>query len=105
MRLAVRGRHVELTASIRDYAERKLAPMSGHLPRDILVELELAEETRGRHRAEAKVFTKGSTIHASAAGRDLNAAIDRLAATLERQVIRYREKRREEPRRRGQHRV
>jgi putative sigma-54 modulation protein len=99
----VRGRHVELTPSIREYAESKLGGMAGHLPDDVAVELELTEETHARHLAEATVFTKGQTLRASESGVSLRAAIDQLAANLERQVIRYREKRRDEPRRRSAH--
>jgi putative sigma-54 modulation protein len=99
MRLAVRGRHVELTPELRDYAENKLARLAEHLPAAVPVEVELSEETRARHVAEATVFAKGATLRARAEGANLKAAIDKLAANLERQTIRYREKRRDEPRR------
>src|SRR5579863_4863770 len=99
MRLAVRGRHVELSPELRDYAENKLAKLAEHLPAGVPVEVELSEETRARHIAEATVFTKGSRLRARVSGASLTAAIDGLAANLERQAIRYREKRRDEPRR------
>jgi putative sigma-54 modulation protein len=103
MRLALRGRNVELTPSIRQYAESKLAPLAGRLPAGVAVELELTEQTRARHIAEAIVFTKGPTIRASESGTSLRASIDRLATNLERQLTRYQEKRRDEPRRRAAH--
>jgi putative sigma-54 modulation protein len=103
MRLMVRGRNVELTPSIRDYAESKLARVAGRLPAEVPVELELVEEARSRHVAEATIFTKGPTLRASESATSLRVAIDKLAANLERQVVRYREKRGIEPRRRTAH--
>ena len=103
MRLVVRGRNVELTPSIREYAERKLTRVAVGLPEEVPVELELVEESRWRHLAEATIFTKGPTLRASESATSLRAAIDKLAVNLERQVVRYREKRRIEPRRRSAH--
>ncbi|MGH2849328.1 MAG: ribosome hibernation-promoting factor, HPF/YfiA family [Solirubrobacteraceae bacterium] len=100
MRLTLKGRHVELVPSIRDHAERKLARLSDQLGADVPVEVELSEEPHARHIAEATVYTKGTTLRARASGSDLRAAIDRLARMLERQLQRYRDKRRLEPRRR-----
>lgn len=103
MRLVVRARNVELSPAIRAYAERKLGRLSGRLPAEVAVEVELSEETRARHLAEATVFTKGLPIRARESGADLRAAIDQLVENLERQITRYREKRRTEPRRRAGH--
>jgi putative sigma-54 modulation protein len=103
MRLTVRGRHVELTEEIREHAEAKLAPIGAQLPDEVEIELELSEETRARHVAEAIVYAKGTTLRAHESAGSLEAAIDVVAANLERQVIRYREKRRVEPRRRAPH--
>jgi putative sigma-54 modulation protein len=103
MRLFVRGVHVELAPATRDYAERKLAPLGERLPADVPVEVELSEETHARHVAEATVLTKGSPLRARASADDVRAAIDKVAAMLERQLTRYRDKRSHEPRRRGAH--
>jgi ribosomal subunit interface protein len=103
MRLSVRGVHVDLAPTIHDYAERKLAPLAERLPAEVEVELELSEETHARHTAGATVFTKGTPLRARATANDTHTAIDKVAATLERQVTRYREMRRSEPRRRGEH--
>lgn len=101
MRLILKGRHVELVPSIRDHAARKLARLSDQLGDDVPVEVELSEQTRARHVAEATVYTKGTTLRARASAKDLRGAIDRVARTLERQLVRYRAKRRLEPRRRA----
>jgi len=107
MRLQVKGKNVEVTAPIREYAERKLAKIGKLLAEPTQVELELSEEKNpsiaASQVAEGTIFTKGPTIRAREASPDLRASIDQLAAKLERQVKRYREKRHEEPRRRAQH--
>ena len=53
--------------------------------------------------AEATIFTKGPTLRARESSPDMKASIDQLVDKLERQVKRYREVRRLEPRRRVPH--
>src|SRR5215216_2233395 len=103
MRLQVKGKNVEVTAAIREYAEAKLSKLAKQLADQTQVELELSQEKNpsisANHVAEATVFTKGPTLRAREASRDMKASIDQLADKLERQVKKYREKRVEEPRR------
>jgi len=101
MRLQVKGKNVKVSESVRDYAEAKLAKLDRHLAVDTMVEVELAAE-KGPvpHVAEGAVFTKGPTLRAHESGPDVRTSIDRLVDNLERQIKRYREKRRHEPRRR-----
>ena len=107
MRLQVKGKNVEVSPSIREYAETKLAKLAKQLAEPTQVELELSEEKNpsiaASQVAEATIFTKGPTIRAREASPDLRASIDQLAEKLERQVKRYREKRHQEPRRRTRH--
>ena len=107
MRLQVKGKNVEVSQSIREYAEAKLARLGKQLAEPTQVELELSEEKNpsiaASQVAEGTIFTKGPTIRAREASPDLRASIDQLAEKLERQVKRYLEKRHEEPRRRGPH--
>ena len=103
MRLQVKGKNVEVTPSIRDYAERKLGKLSKVLAAETQVEVELFEQRNpsipDSAVAEATVFTKGPTLRARGASPDMKASIDQLVDKLERQVKRYRELRRIEPRR------
>ena len=107
MRLQVKGKNVEVTPSIRDYAERKLGRLSKQLAEQTQVELELSEQRNPsiaeNQVAEAIVFTKGPTLRAKEASRDMKASIDLLVDKLERQVKRYSERRRVEPRRHAPH--
>jgi len=97
MRLQVHGRNVEVTETLREYAEQKLAKLDRQLHDLTRVELELAVERNpsiaANQVAEATIWTKGPTLRAREASADMRASIDQLMVKLERQVIRYREKR------------
>jgi putative sigma-54 modulation protein len=107
VRLQVKGKNVEVSPSLREYAVTKLRKLDKQLADLTQVELELSEERnpsiQANHVAEATIFTKGTTLRAREASPDMRASIDQLAENLERQVKRYREKRTEEPRRRAHH--
>jgi putative sigma-54 modulation protein len=107
MRLQVKGKNVEVNPSLRRYAEAKLAKLDKHLAPETQVEVELSEEKNPSIHdgqvAEATVFAKGVTLRAREASRDIRASIDGLVDNLERQVQRYRDKRRHERRRRTEH--
>src|SRR5262245_14425302 len=101
MRLQVKGRNLEVSDSIRSYAEEKLSKLDRHLAPPTQVELELAVEKNpsisANHVAEATVWTKGPVLRARETSPDMRASIDQLVDKLERQVKRYREKRRRRP--------
>jgi putative sigma-54 modulation protein len=103
MRLQVKGKNVEVTPPLRDYAERKLGKLAKVLAAETQVEVELSEQRNPSIAdsavAEATIFTKGPTLRAREATPDMRASIDQLVDKLERQVKRYREVRRLEPRR------
>ncbi len=98
MRLHVKGRNVEVSDSIRSYAEEKLGKLGRHLNDPTRVELELAVERNpsiaDNHVAEATIWTKGPVLRARESSGDMKASIDQLADKLTRQVKRYRDKRR-----------
>jgi putative sigma-54 modulation protein len=97
LRLQMKGRNVEVTDSIRRYAEQKLAKLNRQLGDATRVELELLVEKNpsiaDNQVAEATVFTKGPVLRAREASPDMKASIDQLTEKLLRQVTNYREKR------------
>ena len=97
MQLQVKGKNVEVSESIRDYAETKLRKLERQLADPTKVELELTVEKNpsiaASHVAEATIWTKGPTLRARESAPDVRASIDLLVDKLERQVTRYREKR------------
>ena len=98
MRLQVKGKNLDVSDSIRSYAEEKLAKLERQLADPTQIELELSVERNpsisANHIAEATIWTKGPTLRAREASADMRASIDQLVDKLERQVTRYRQKRR-----------
>ena len=111
MRLQVKGRNLEVSEQIREYAEEKMGKLERIVSDPTRVELELAVEKNpsisANHVAEATVWTKGPVLRAKEASSDMRASIDLLVDKLERQVSRYREKRQDrrhgDPHRNGGH--
>ena len=97
MRLQVKGRNLDVTDSIRSYAEQKLKKLDKQLNDATEIELELAVEKNpsiaANQIAEATVWTKGPTLRAREASEDMRASIDQLTEKLVRQVRHYRDKR------------
>jgi putative sigma-54 modulation protein len=98
MRLHVKGKNLEVSDSIRRYAEEKLSKLNRQLHELTQVELELCVEKNPsiaqNQVAEATVWTKGPTLRAREASTDMKASIDQLTEKLLRQVEHYRAKRR-----------
>ncbi|MDX6538317.1 MAG: putative sigma-54 modulation protein [Gaiellales bacterium] len=98
MQLQVSGRNLDVSAAIREYAERKLARIERHLTEDTRVDLELAIERNrsisASQHAELTVWTRGPVLRAHEYAEDMYAAIDLAVDKLDRQVRRYRERRR-----------
>jgi putative sigma-54 modulation protein len=93
MQLQVKGRNLEVSDAIRNYAEQKLAKLERQLE-DPRVELELTVERNpsisASQVAEATIWTRGPVLRAREASGDMHASIDQLVEKLERQVTRYR---------------
>jgi putative sigma-54 modulation protein len=98
MRLQVKGKNLDVSDSMRSYAEDKLRKLERQLADPTQIELELSVERNpsisANHVAEATIWTKGPTLRAREASADMRASIDQLVDKLERQVQRYRQKRR-----------
>ncbi len=101
MRLQVKGKNVELSPALKDYAQKKLGKLEKHLNESARVELELAAERNpsigASQVAEATIWTKGPVLRARESSQDMKASIDLLVDKLERQAQRLREKRRRGP--------
>jgi putative sigma-54 modulation protein len=102
MQFQVKGRNLEISESLRSYAEEKLGKLERQLT-DPRVELELAVERNPsiaeNHVAEATIWTNGPVLRAREASSDMRASIAQLVEKLERQVTRYRTRGRDRRRR------
>ena len=96
MQLHIKGRNLEVSDSIRAYAERKLAKLDKQVHETTRVEVELAVERNpsvsANQVAEATVWLKGHTLRAHEATRDMKASIDELTEKLLRQIRDERDK-------------
>lgn len=103
MRLQVKALHDNLGDSVKAYVEKRIGKLGKRLYDQTLVEVTLSKEHNpsiaNGHVAEAIVHTKGPNLVARVAARTYEAAIDELVEKLERQIERYRDKRKLEPRR------
>jgi len=107
LRLQVKGKNVEVTDSIRSYAQQKLSKLEPQLAEPTQVELELTVEKNpsiaANQVAEATIWTKGPVLRARGASADMRASIDQLTEKLLRQVKHYRERRNPRNRAGGNH--
>ena len=101
MRLQVKGKNVEVSDSLKLYAQEKLGKLDKHLNDAARLELELAVEKNPSiaesQIAEGTIWTKGPVLRARESSPDMRASIDMLVEKLERQARRYRDKRRPRP--------
>ena len=109
VRLQVKGKNVDVTDSLKDYALQKLGKLDKHLNDAARLELELHVERNPsisqNQVAEATIWTKGPVLRARESSTDMKASIDLLVEKLERQARRYRDKRRRGPGRGNHHNI
>ena len=92
MNLSVSGHHLEVTAAIRTYVHAKLERVSRHFDHVIDAHVILTVD-KLRQKAEVTLHVRGKDLHCECEDADLYAAIDLLADKLDRQVLRYKDKR------------
>ncbi|MCW2955740.1 MAG: sigma 54 modulation protein / ribosomal protein [Thermoleophilia bacterium] len=98
MKLLVKGKNVDVSRRVQEYAEKRLSKLSVQLDDAVTsMELEITQEKNPRvadsHRAEVTVWTKGRALRASESSPDVYASIDLVADKLARQVKKYHDKR------------
>jgi putative sigma-54 modulation protein len=91
MQINLTGHHVEITPALRTYVTSKLARLERHFENLIDIHCILTVE-KLRHRAEATVNLKGTTLFADATEEDMYKSIDLMLDKLDRQVRRHKGK-------------
>lgn len=91
MQLSVTGHHVEVTAALKGYVEKKLDRIVRHSDQVLDVHCILTVE-KLRHKAEATVNVSGGKVYADAVHDDMYAAIDALTDKLDRGVKKHKDK-------------
>ncbi|MGH8704079.1 MAG: ribosome hibernation-promoting factor, HPF/YfiA family [Burkholderiales bacterium] len=96
MNLNVSGHHLEITAAIRGYVSEKLERVTRHFDHVIDAHVILSVD-KLRRKAEVTLHVRGKEIHCECEDQDLYAAIDLLMDKLDRQVLKYKDKRYDKP--------
>jgi putative sigma-54 modulation protein len=96
MRIEVKGRNLQVTDELREWAERRFEKVSKQVSDLAVLELELCDErTPGNGKvAEATLHLKGTTLRAKDSSPDVKHALNLVADDMARQVKRHRDKRR-----------
>jgi ribosome hibernation promoting factor len=92
MNLNVSGHHLEVTPALRDYVRDKLGRVTRHFDHVIDAHVVLSVD-KLRQKAEVTLHVRGKDIHCACEDQDLYAAIDLLIDKLDRQVLKYKDKR------------
>ncbi len=96
MNLNVSGHHLEVTPAIRSYVSGKLQRIRRHFDHVIDAHVILSV-SKLKQKAEVTLHVRGKDIHCECEESDLYAAIDLLVDKLDRQVLRYKDKRDDKP--------
>ena len=96
MQIEVKGRNLQVTDEIREYAARRFDKIGKQVSELAVLELEVADENVPGDpvAAEAALHVKGTTLRAKEVSKDAKHAINLVGDNMERQVKRHREKRR-----------
>ncbi len=83
MNIIVKGSHMEVTESIREYLEKRLKTLDKFLDADSMIEAELGKTTNHHKngdifRAELNISSNGKTTFLKSELADLYAAIDKV---------------------------
>jgi putative sigma-54 modulation protein len=96
MQIEVKGRNLQVTDEIREYAARRFDKVGKQVSEQAVLELEVADENVPGDpvAAEAVLHLKGTQLRAKEVSKDAKHAISLVGDNLERQVKRHRDKRR-----------
>lgn len=92
MQINLTGHHVDITEPLKGYVDSKFERLERHFDHVINVHVILSVE-KLRQKAEASIQINGAKLFADAVHEDMYAAIDALIDKLDRQVLKYKEKR------------
>jgi len=96
MQIEVKGRNLQVTDEIREYAARRFDKIGKQVSDLAVLELEVADENVPGDpvAAEAVLHLKGTQLRAKEVSKDAKHAINLVGDNMERQVKRHRDKRR-----------
>ncbi len=105
MHVIVQGHGMDVTAPLRDYAEKKLGKLDeyfGNIQKaEVTLDVRKNDDQLRNQVAEVTVWTAGKIVRATDGASDMYAAIDQVFDKLERQIEKHKEKLVKEIRRKG----
>lgn len=103
MNIIINGKNIELTESLSNYVHEKFSKLSTYfehiLEIDVTLSVEPIKNKEERQIVEVTIWANGSVLRASESSPDMYASIDLVIDKLERQLIKYKEKLKDIPRR------
>jgi putative sigma-54 modulation protein len=96
MNLSISGHHLEVSPALREYVTAKLERIRRHFDQVIDVSVFLSVD-KLQQKAEIALHVRGKDLFAESVHDDLYAAIDTLVDKLDRQVLKYKDKRSAHP--------
>ncbi|MBI4698375.1 MAG: ribosome-associated translation inhibitor RaiA [Nitrospirae bacterium] len=91
MNIIINGRHLELTDTLKNYAEDKIQKFSKYLTNISEATITLSVE-KYRHKAEVLLKVNGAMIQAESITGDMYSSVDEVVEKLGRQVKKHKEK-------------
>jgi putative sigma-54 modulation protein len=88
MQLSIRGKNIEVTDALRDYAEKKLGKLEKFVDHPLQAQVNIYVE-RGRHIVEVTANLNGLLLRGEEATHDMYASIDLVSEKLEKQIMKY----------------
>lgn len=96
MQVIVKGKNIEITDALREYAEQKVAKIgkrgASFMELEIRLSVEKNPSIRDDQKAELTLTGNGRLLRATDSDRDMYVAIDKALAKLQRQIKKYHDK-------------
>ncbi len=93
MQMTVTGRHVDISAAVKEYGREKLEHIvKKHLPGRITKVHVIMSIQRFRHLVEAELHGPRVNIYATATSTDMYSSVDKVLDKVERQLVKYKTK-------------
>ncbi len=96
MQIIVKGKNIEITGALREYALEKVSKVEKYLDRILKTEIEMSVERNPKisdnQVVEVTIFSSGPIIRAKESAADMYQAIDLVTSKLERQARKVKKK-------------
>lgn len=91
MQITIKGKNIEVTDSLREYAEKRLEKLTKYSDSIISADVTFSTE-KSRHIAEINVHTTGSVFRGEETTTEMYASIDSAVEKIEKQLKKQKEK-------------